>query len=167
MRFRHAHTFSIALVLFTLAATPALAQTAADQDVILKHRLTLDNVKKVFAVDKDLLTLATTNPALAEKAAKQKPTGLDDSAKLLESIPEVAAVLKSHGISGRDYVLTMLAMTGTAFAYQFASAGKMPELPAGVQKDNLEFWKSNITALKPAFDEWQKVRGELMKRLPK
>jgi hypothetical protein len=159
---------SLAAFIFVLSVaslpSPALAQSEADQKAVMNHRLTIENVKKVFAIDKELLKLAIANPALAQKISNQKPSGLDEAVKLIGSIPEVSAVLKTHDISARDYLLTTVTMTGTAFAYQFSAAGKMPEMPAGMQKDNLEFWKTNVATMKAAVDEWMKTRAELLKR---
>ena len=159
---------SLALFIFVLSVAslprPALAQSEADQKAVMNHRLTVKNVKKVFAIDKELLKLAIANPAIAQKISNQKPSGLDEAVKLIGTIPEVSAVLKTHDISARDYLLTTVTMTGTTFAYQFAAAGKMPEMPPGVQKDNLEFWRTNLPTMKAAADEWQKTRAELVKR---
>ena len=156
-------TFMLALV----AATPAAAQSEADTQALLSHRLTLDNVNKVFAVDKDLLAIAKTNPELVKKASEVRPTGLDEAAKTMASFPEVAAVLKTHGLTSRDYLLTMITLTTTAMTHDMMASGKIPAGAPGLPTANLEFWKANVTTLKPAMDEWQKNRAELMKLAPK
>jgi hypothetical protein len=156
----------LTLLLLSTLALPALDQTlaAADQEALMKHVLTLANVKKVFAVDRELLQLAIEQPALAKKAAQVKPTGIEDAAKAIGEVPEVMAVLKKHGFTPREYLLNVFTMATTQVTHGF-SAGKTADMPAGALKTNVEFWQANLAALKPSVDEWTKTRAELMKRI--
>ena len=161
-----AFTLSAALVVFS--ATPALvAQNPADMQTIANHRLTMESVKKVFAVDRGILKMVTANPELAKKAVDLKPTmRLDEAIKVIAGVPEATALLKAHNISAREYVLTMLGMLSTSMMHDFMG-GKSPEGATEIAKANMEFWKTNQAELKPSIDEWRRTRAELMKFVPK
>jgi hypothetical protein len=154
----------LTLVLVTTLAAPAAAQSPADQEALMKHVLSMANVKKVFAADRDFLALATANPDLARKAAQIKPTSIDDAVKAMNEVPEVVALLKKHALTARDYLLNVITITTTQVTHGFAG-GKTAEMPAGALKTNVEFWQANLAALKPGVDEWQKTRAELLKRI--
>jgi hypothetical protein len=153
-----------------IAALSVLASaqtiTPADQEALMQHVLTMANVKKVFAIDRDLLQLANGNPAIAQKAAQLKPTSLDAAASAMNDVPEVAALLKKHGFTARDYLLNMITMATTQATYGF-TGGKTAEMPAGALRTNVEFWSANLAALKPSLDEWQKTRADLLKHIQK
>ena len=130
---------------------------------ILNHRLTVDLIRKTVAINTAMLQLIEKDPEFA-KRADAKTRGIDESVKHLESQPEMAALLKQHGITGRDYLLTQMAMLSTMVTAEFIEQGKMPPLPADFPRHNLDFWKANREALAPLIAEWKKTMETLQKR---
>ena len=150
----------LAALVWTIGAMTVAAQSEDDKR-ILDHRLTLDLVQRTVAVDRDLVAAIKKDPTLLKQAPRRSP-GLDASAEEMEKIPELARILKANGMSGRDYLLSMMAMFSTTITHEFMASGKMPGLPAGMPTHNLDFWKANAEALKPLEAEWKKLRGEIM-----
>jgi hypothetical protein len=154
-----------AIAVFSAAVPAAQAPQPDDNAAIMNHRLTLSLVKQVVAVDRDLVAVLEKDPTLQQRVAGQNPVGLDASVKMLEGVPEAAAILKKHSITARDYLLTQIAFAATAFTAEMLETKKLPAVPAGMPTHNLEFWKANAAELKPLEAESKKLRAELQKRL--
>jgi hypothetical protein len=106
------------------AKAAMLAQGDPDSEAIAKHRLTVENVRHMFAVDRELFPLMKAVPDLERRADElarrtdpQRRLGVVAvNAKVYEAIPEIAEILRRHGISGREYTLTHLVAMVTAMA---------------------------------------------------
>ena len=159
-------------------AAPAFAQDEAQQmarvlcagdpecEALAAHRLTADNLRKMFAVDRELITLMKEVPNLerrmddvAKRVDPQRRLGkVTLSAEVHEGIPEIAAVFRKHNTSGREYMFThavamVTAMTNVTLAH--VSEREAPEL----MTQALKFWRSMDPALKAEADAWTKMRG--------
>jgi hypothetical protein len=144
-----------------------------DQDALAQHRLSADNLRQTFNVDRDLLQLLKATPELDARVAELETRYDSDrlgiiavGATVYEAVPEVAQVLRKHGISGRDYVLTkILAMiveivadpVATAFVQREGRSDPFFNIPA------LKFWTAMDPALKTEAAAWEEVRRELGK----
>ena len=137
---------------------------------LAKHRLTADNLRKMFAADRDLLAL-TKDPdvqrRIGELAKSIDPQGrmgeVTRSARVYEQIPEIAQVLRRHQISGREYAFThavamVTAMTADSLAYE-SQRGSRNEIPSELMTPAMKFWQSMDPALKAEADAWKKMRG--------
>ncbi|MEX2272849.1 MAG: hypothetical protein WD690_15360, partial [Vicinamibacterales bacterium] len=89
--------------------------------------------------------------------------GIDATAKELERLPEVAAVLKANGISARDYMLTTMSLFSTTVTFDLIAKGRLREAPPGMPTHNFEFLKANHKELEPLVAEWKKNREEIAK----
>ena len=100
------------------AFVKVLAAGDPDVEALAKHRLTVQNVRQMFAVDRELLELMKMVPALetriAELHRRFDPQGragsaaVDVDAKVYEAIPEIAQILQRQKMSGREYWLTKM-----------------------------------------------------------
>jgi hypothetical protein len=170
----------------SIAGTPAqdkagqdmptwLALGDPDAEAIRNHRLTVENVRKMFAVERELIKLMKEVPDLntraAELARRFDPDNLTGNVavevKVYEGLPEIAQILQRHNISAREYLLTNMVATVTAMIDEtradeaFRSERIDPEFmitPA------LKFWRARDPALKAEMDEWKKVRAEMTGR---
>ncbi|HXW05341.1 MAG TPA: hypothetical protein VD833_08920 [Vicinamibacterales bacterium] len=139
---------------------------------ISKHRLTADNVRRMFAVERELLKLLKEIPDFEDRAAGiDPPKGNDDIdgwTRVYEAIPEMAHVLERQQISAREYLLTKLAAMSAevmqeAFLADEASR-RLAEDELGKELLNLpavRFWRTMDPALKAEAAEWKKVREEM------
>jgi hypothetical protein len=168
---------SILSVSVSVAATlpqynPHLGLNEQDQAALAQHRLTVENVRQMFAVDRELLKLLKKVPDLDARASELEKGS--DAERLgiftvgptvYETIPEVAQILQKHKISARDYMLTKIA----AMIADMVSAA-----PAGaLQRDGIserdvstpavKFWTAMDPALKAEAAQWNEVRRQLAK----
>jgi hypothetical protein len=164
-------------------AAPAFAQDEAQQmarvlcagdpecEALAAHRLTADNLRKMFAVDRELITLMKEVPDLerrmddvAKRVDPQRRLGkVTLSAEVHEGIPEIAEVFRRHKISGREYMFThavamVTAMTDVTLAHASQRDGRS-ETPAELMTPALKFWRSMDPALKAEAAAWTKMRG--------
>jgi hypothetical protein len=166
----------------------AIASTASGQDdaqrmakvpcagdpeceALAAYRLTADNLRKMFAVDRELMTLLKEVPDL-ERRMGDLATRVDPqrrlgkvalSAQVHEGMPEIAAVFRRHQVSGRDYMFTYVvamvtAMTDVTLAQGPETEGRS-ETPPELMTPALKFWRSMDPGLRAEADAWKKMRG--------
>jgi hypothetical protein len=148
------------------------AQGNPDSEAVAKHRLTVENVRQMFAVDRELFPLMKQVPDL-QRRADELATRIDPQrrlgavaveAKVYEAMPEIAEILRRHRISGREYTLTHLVAMVTAMAddtltYEGLRPGGVNEVPPELMTPALKFWRSMDPALKAEAAEWKKMQG--------
>jgi hypothetical protein len=135
-----------------------LAAGDPEMEAVARHRLSADNLRRMFAVDRELRALRKTLPdletrsnELQERIDPGRRLGVVESgARLHEGIPEIAAILRKHNISGREYMLTHTVAMVTA------TTEDVPDMP---QTQSMRFWKSMDAALKAEAAEWKKLQG--------
>jgi hypothetical protein len=157
---------------------PSALVTNEDEEALAKHRLTVENVRKLFAVERELLKVMKDVPDLETRAVELErridPHRLERSlvrgAKLYEGIPEIAQILQRQQISGREYLLTkMVAMSAEMGDEMLMDEVLRRELEKSeILKDMmmtqaLQFWRAMDPALKAEAAEWKKVREEMAK----
>jgi hypothetical protein len=151
-------------LLVTLAFGPMPQSRQEDDAAIMNHRLTLDLLRKTIAFDRALLALIDKDPALMKAMEGKTTPGIDASAKALEDVPQVGATLKANGLTGRDYVLTQIAMMSATMTRDMVAKGIVKEMPPGMPTHNIEFLKTNAAELEKLEAEWKTIRGEIQKR---
>ena len=138
---------------------------------IAKHRLTADNLRRMFAVDRELVALMKQVPDL-EKRMDELARSLDPerrlgkvtlSAQVHDGIPEIALILRKHKTTGREYLMTHAVAAVTAMTYGSlppeARRGGRNEMLEGIMTPGLKFWLSMDPALKAEAEAWRKMRG--------
>jgi hypothetical protein len=150
--------------------------TAGDPDsaAIALHRLTVTNVRQMFAVDRELLELRKRVPDLETRLSELRrqfdPEGragnaaVDLDAKVYEAVPEIAEILQRQKISGREYQLTRLAgflaaMWDEALPDEFLKTKEGRDAADFMMTPALKFWKSMPPALKAEADDWKTAQG--------
>ena len=85
--------------------------------------------------------------------------------KVYEAMPEIAQILRTHKISGRDYLLTKIAAMIAEISDGALSAGAIQRegMSEGFFSPALKFWTAMEPALKAEAAEWTSVRDELAK----
>lgn len=156
---------------------PGALVTNDDERAIAKHRLTVENVRRVFAVDRELLELMKRDPGVgtrtAELGSRVDPNhsagSLAVETKIFEGTPEIAQILQTQGISAREYILTKRVAIGAEMSDEALKSDALQ------QKENSEiaqfmmtsqavvFWRRMDPALKTEAAEWKRVREEMVK----
>jgi hypothetical protein len=142
-----------------------------DSAAIAMHRLTVTNVRQMFAVERELLELEKTVPDLETRVSElrrqfdpQDRAGdaVELDAKAYEAIPEIAQILQRQKISGREFQLTRMAGFLAAM-WDEAVPGEFLQTKDGREMAKympaLKFWKSMPPALRAEADDWKKARG--------
>jgi len=166
------------------SATPALAQdnipgvlvTNEYERAIATHRLTVDNVRTLFAVERERLAVMKHVPDLGTRAAELgvriDPYGLENSlvreVKVCEGLPEIAEILRRQHVSAREYVLTKQvalaaeisdeALANEATRRELAETGILDQM---MKAQSLRFWRAMDPALKADAVEWKRIREEM------
>jgi len=170
--------------LLCLSATGAFAQDDAERmvsvltlgdpraQILARHRLTADNLRRMFAADRELRRLEVEVPDVERRATElanridpQRRLGdIERSARVHEGVPEMAQILRAHRISGREYILTysvamVTAMVDDTFSDEVLRREGWTEIPPAMMTTALRFWRSMAPALKAEAAEWKKMRG--------
>jgi len=151
-----------------------LAHSSADQKAMANHRLTAQNLRQTFAVDRELLKLMKQTPDWEDRASElqrqldpQRRGGMITiGAKVYEGIPEIREILQRNGISGREYMLTSMVamvtqMADEALSQEALGRAGVNDTPKELVTPALKFWRSMDPALKAEAGEWKKVREEM------
>jgi hypothetical protein len=127
-----------------------------------KHRLTADSLRRMFAVDRELVTLMKEAPhlqnrmdELAKSIDPQRRLGeVTLNAQVHDAIPEIAQIFRRHKTTGREYMMTHTVAMVTAM-----TDDSFPRGESAVMTPALKFWRSMDPALKAEADAWKKMRG--------
>ena len=156
------------------ALVKVLAAGDPNVEAAALHRLTVQNVRQLFAVDRELLDLRKRVPDLDTRVAELRrrfdPEGragsaaVDVDAKVYEAIPEIAQILQRQKMSGREYWLTKMqavvaAIWDEALRPEALRTDADRELAKEMMTPPLEFWQSMSPGLTAEADEWKKAQG--------
>jgi len=156
------------------ALVKVLTMGDPDSAALAMHRLTVTNVRQMFAVERELLELKKTIPDLETRVSELRrqfdPHGgarsdaVELDAKVYEAMPEIAQILQRQKISGREYHLTKMAgflaaMWDEALPDEFLQTKDGREAAEFMMTPALKFWKSMPPALKAEADDWKKAQG--------
>jgi hypothetical protein len=136
---------------------------------LAKYRLTANNLRKMFAADRELMPLMMDlelHKRMSELARSIDPQGqlgtVTASGQAYERVPEIAQVLRRHQISGPEYAFTHAVAMVTAMAddtFGYDERGGRKEIPSEMMTPAWKFWRSMDPALKAEADAWKKMRG--------
>ncbi|HET8622594.1 MAG TPA: hypothetical protein VFM14_03455 [Gemmatimonadales bacterium] len=124
-------------------AVPAEAQgnwSAADEAALKGYTLTMDKVRRATQVMIEFDRLEESRPDLADDDEEIK--SIDQMVSRINAVPEAKAALTKHGVTTRDYVLTLLTSTH-AGAAAFMEENGQPVAGIPVSKAQTEFYKAH------------------------
>ena len=120
-------------------------------------KLTAPMVKTINAIDADIDALKAADPSLGTKLVDigldtLKDTTIDKQAAGYAGIPQVAAVLKKHGFTARQFLIDKFAVVMTMFiAVTVSTDADMARLKADkCDVDNVVFFKAHTDELMQA-----------------
>ena len=151
----------IAAVALTCSAASCRAQAdEAEAKRIAAYPLTPDLFQRYASVTLEMARLPKTDPAyVAMKGTQELP--LDGKIRRIEAAPAVMAILKAHGISARDLIMTSASVTAVMVvkAAMQTGAGKNEANHLdweASQPDHLKFYGAHQA-------EFTKFQNDLMK----
>lgn len=154
---------------------PKALVTNKHEAAVAKHRLTVDNVRKLFAVDRELLRLMKEVPDLparmGELESRIDPERREHSvaleAQVFDGIPETAQILRKLNMTAREYVLTKIVslaaeMSDEALKTEAFQNQENSDAAEFIRRSqSLQFWRTMDPALKAEAEAWKKVRQEI------
>ncbi len=155
---------TICLVIGALLASPrnGLAQNnEAEARRIAAYPLTIDLFRRYAAVTFDLARLPKTDPAyITMKGIADLP--LDAKIQRMDAAPSVVAILKSHGISAKEMMLTSTAVAALIIVKTSIQTGANKNDANKLEweatpPDHLRFYDTNQAEMKKFQDDLMKA----------
>ena len=117
-------------------ALPCVAQTTAKEaQDLAQYPLTMDHVSRHYQTLIDLTREEQQEDALKRDLQSWSRLPLEQQVRLYETNAKTAAILKAHGITARDQVMTQTALTALMIALPSIDQGKGPTAKNKLQFD--------------------------------
>jgi hypothetical protein len=139
------------LLAYALLVAPAAARAQGQPD-LSRYTLTMDVMRKAFAVSSKLYAVAEKDPSLTEPASWDESDWARTVARL-EKSAAASALLKQNGLTPREFVTAMTVFTQAATVMSFQMADKSYKVPRSVNPKNVEFVKVNLPELEKLADK--------------
>ena len=142
-----------------LAATPVLAQphsrlSPQDQKALQEYDLTTGKIDKLMAVGQKMKAYAQAHPDVRQKGDFMRGKDLDESIKSIESKPELVSMMKSEGVSPRDFVLgTMSLMTAGMWA-EMSKSYPNAQMPPEINAKNVKLLQDHPEIIQKWEQAW-------------
>jgi hypothetical protein len=130
-----------------LQPVPATHDTAIRE--IDQFRLTQQGFQAWIRAKKAIDALHTTNPEIEERMkAATPPKTVDEAGKRFDGEPKMRDALKASGLSGKDFLLTSIALQQAMKGYQLKALGKLDQskVPPAIMA-NISFVAANMPAI--------------------
>lgn len=141
----------------TPPATPAAAAAQAEEDLsdVTKYRLTMENIDKYLAAQRNIATKAASlTPAQREVLrARNEDSGdpnasLDDMVKRIEQEPMMVSAIRDAGLSAREFTMITISMMQTGMAAAVAKMRPSDNQDSLIRSmkanpDNIKFYNEN------------------------
>ena len=180
------------LFLLLLTASFAHAQvkwSPSDQQQLNTFKLTLERVNQVDNAMEAFARRLETDPAYKAKikrlddieSGKVEPTP-EEAAELerqeqeeaedgslagmerkIEREPKLAAMIKSAGMTPREFVLTEMALFQAMFAHTMKKQGYLKELPKEVPAEHVAFVAAHEKEIEALTKKWQAISKQMEK----
>jgi hypothetical protein len=127
-----------------LQPVPATHDTAIRE--IDQFQLTAQRLRQWTQAKHALDLLHTTNPEIEERMkAETPPKTVDEAGKRFDGEPGMHAALQQAGISGKDFLLTSIALQQAMKGYQMKAMGKLDQskVPPAVM-GNIDFVRAHM-----------------------
>lgn len=120
----------------------------AERRMLMTYRLSMDKLNRVAEATRKFHDLERRNPGLGKSLEREADDNKSLSSKIaqIEKVPEVRATLASSGLTGRDYMLTLINAMNAGAAVQIKKmGGDASSLPVSPQ--NIQFYRTNQAAI--------------------
>ena len=151
----------VAAAAVMLGAAQAGKAAGGDPDAteVYNYRLTMDKIQKAAAATDAINKYLSANPAVKSQMDGEDQNGktLDERAKNLDTkYPQVAAIIKSHGLTTREDILVTQAFISGIMMVGMKKQGVIKDYPPNsVSPQNAAFLEQN-------FDKLQNLSGKMM-----
>lgn len=141
------------------AAQPGMGGQLFSDPAIANYRLTAATMTKFITATNALKELEDGDfeARIEDQIDMDDPESIDlnQIATLFDSEPEIKGAINGAGLSSREYVTFMFAMLQAMFGsvmVQMGGEDALADMPAGVMKDNIQFFLANQEAFEALDD---------------
>jgi hypothetical protein len=147
--------FALALALPAVAAAaPGASLDSGDQQALHDYELTPARIEKLTKIGVRMGEYVKAHPE-ARHSDIMKGKTLDDSVKAIQAKPEVMAMLKSEGVSPRDFMLGTLSLMQAGMLVQMRNQYPGAAMPDNTNPKNLELVASHPELTKKWMEAWE------------
>lgn len=137
---------AFALTMPLEAQTPSGGLSAAERQALMSHRLTMDNVRKMFDASAKLSALSKKDPTLGDVKPGEEAKSMAELTAKMDALPPAKTAISSSGLKTDEFVLTLFELQYTRSAVLLKEMGgdaakgveNLPVSPA-----NLQFYTAN------------------------
>src|SRR5262249_16935427 len=120
--------------------------SAAERQALMSHRLTMDNVRKMFDASAKLSALSKKDPTLGDVKSGEQAKSMAELSAKMDALPPAKAAISSSGLKTDACVFTLLELqygrSGVLWKEMGGDAAKGVEnLP--VSAANVQFYTAN------------------------
>jgi hypothetical protein len=147
---------SVVMLLATASGSAAAQggqRSPEARQAILDFKLTMPRAEHLIAAIDEMTKYLVSLPDYQDRMRKSASLPPAEQAARMEQDPKSAAILKAHGLTGRDYLVGVPALRMAVMAAQGVTTPNIIASDA-----NLSFAKSNLTQLKAKMDAVDGVR---------
>jgi len=127
-----------------------------NQKALRGYDLTEANVKHTLAVTEKMRQAPEAKRREFHEAAGESKS-FEDAAKKMEQNPEVSRMLKSEGISARDFLLTTITLSQASMISAMSKEHAGMGVPPSVNPKNLEFINAHPEIAQRWWESMQKM----------
>jgi hypothetical protein len=148
--------FVLAFALPTLAAGHAASHLdASDEKAMREYDLTPAKVDKLAKAATRIREYGKTHPDVGETTSGKT---IDESVKKLDAYPEVVSMLKSEGLTSREFMVGMMSMMQAGMWTSMSAQYPNAKMPDDINPKNVELLRKHPELMKKwqtAFEEEQ------------
>jgi hypothetical protein len=118
----------------------------AERQALMNHRLTMDNVRKMFDASAKLTALSKKDPTLGDVKPGEEAKSMAELSAKMDALPPAKAAISSSGLTTDQFVRTLFELQYTRSAVLLKEMGGdaakgVENLP--VSSANLQFYAAN------------------------
>jgi hypothetical protein len=137
--------------------------SAAERQALMNHRLTIDNVRKMFDASAKLTALSERDPTLGDVKPGEEAKNMAELTAKMDALPSAKAAISSSGLETDEFVLTLFELQYARSAVLLKEMGgdaaqgaeNLPVSPA-----NLQFYTANRTQIDAMAKKLEGADGE-------
>lgn len=118
-----------------------------DEKAVHDYKLTKDKLAKLADAGKRMEELAKKDPSVKKAEKESHNQTLDETVKTWERYPQAIAVVKSAGLSPKEYLVGMSALVTSAMFAGMKRSNPEVQAPSYVNPDNVKFLADHPDAM--------------------
>jgi hypothetical protein len=154
----------LVVAIAAVSLVPASLCAQSDEETLARYRLTESAYAKYLQASRNMIAAWKADPAAfkeEEEDEADNPT-IADLAAQYDAHPAAKRAITSAGLTSREFVTFTFAMFQAAMAAGVIKEmnGKLENVPAGTQRDNVLFYQRHEAELQRLTAEMQALFGE-------